>query len=220
MSIQFFLNFQRLKNEPGNDHPSFGNLSTNSELSAVAAVSQNSEIRSSSDDKQMYYREASKDITFIVENETIKAHKFILEKKFEAFYSALDSTDDVVELKGVSAKVFRALIKFLYFDKIDVSERLAFGLLEFYDMKLNNIELPRNLKYECEKCLIKMIRKDNAIHYLIRAHELRAEFLEDKALTLIRYNSAELKNTQEYKDLIDDPDLTELAMAILCKQEQ
>lgn len=164
----------------------------------------------------MYHKETTKDISFVIQNCVIKAHKFVLEAKCEAFYNAVVPLDgNNVEIEGVSANVFHAFIRYLYFDKIDEdSEEVAAGLLQL------GVEYGLfRLKHESQKCLIKLINKSNAAKYLLKAHLLQADFVEDKAKSVVENNLTELQDTPAFKDLLKNPDLLEWVNAVTCKQE-
>lgn len=113
---------------------------------------------------QMYYKEASKDITFVVQNSLVKAHSFVIESMCESFYDQIAPLkESYIELEGITVEVFSAFIKYLYFNEFEEREEIAVGLL-----KLSvKYELPK-LATECEKCINKLINEHNAIQYLIK----------------------------------------------------
>ncbi len=55
-------------------------------------------------------------VTFQVENETMKAHSVILETRFPTFRLVNRVAFGVLDVKGVKAPVFATLLRFVYTD--------------------------------------------------------------------------------------------------------
>lgn len=128
------------------------------------------------------------DIVFEVENEEIKAHKAILAGGCRYFYNMFtsgmaESQAEKIKIIDVAAPTFKALLKFLYCEDIELDYRLAIellGLAEKYGVN--------NLRELCEGFLAEALTKENVVELSNIAECFEANNLKNYILKFKKKN--------------------------------
>jgi len=110
------------------------------------------------------------DVCFVVERERVPAHQAHLSARCEYFrsmFSAGFKEGDTAEIRieGTSSAAFKALLKYLYTDIMEVDDAVLFDLVKLSDQyhvgRLHNL---------CLQQLFKRITVQNAVMRLLQAH--------------------------------------------------
>lgn len=157
-------------------------------------------------------------------DEPVKAHKFILASRspvFEAmFFGLMKETNQVIKLEDVSSDTFRAFLRFLYTDDVDlnfqVAEELVYTAHKYRVTKCVEI---------CSNFLLDNINDDNALKYLQIATLLDLSDLEAAAikhiqkLTLLVFQSEEFLSISRdtLKVILKDDNLNISSEAVVFK---
>ncbi|XP_016841032.1 TD and POZ domain-containing protein 5 [Nasonia vitripennis] len=147
------------------------------------------------------------DITIVVEQNEIRAHKAILAARSPVFASLIMENSSVancsgnsstIEVKDVKPKIFKKLLQYIYTDKVDgIDSTIAKDLLVAaitYDLK--------QLKATCENILYNSIGIDNAVEILDIADQYYIPALRSQAKNFLIEHRAFLMHTSAFKKLI------------------
>ncbi|KAK0066591.1 RCC1 and BTB domain-containing protein 1 [Biomphalaria pfeifferi] len=119
------------------------------------------------------------DIKFVVDGKDIHVHKTILKMRCEHFRSMFQScwdegSKESIEITQYSYPVYKAFLKYLYTDDVDLSPDEAIGLLD-----LSNSYCEELLKMKCESLIRQSISVDNVAMLYAAAIKFGAQTLED-----------------------------------------
>lgn len=157
---------------------------------------------------QLFLSQDACDVTFILGQEKIMAHSVILTTRVPYYKKLLssgmkESHSREIEINGISAEVFKALLKFIYSAKLPLKlENIAQELMLAAD--LYDIE---SLKQACCKNILLNLRVDNLVETLVFFHT--TSFKDGERLCLDRYtiwwpeiDEEKLKPLKEYPELM------------------
>jgi BTB/POZ domain len=138
------------------------------------------------------------DITFLVEDESIRAHKVIVAGRCEyfrkMFFSGMrESNQTKIAITGVKKETFKFLLEYLYTNFLpclsNLNEVLQLALAaDMYD-------LPR-LQNECAEEAKSMLAIDTAAEFLQEAHNCNCLGLKEAGLKFVRSNFDKVSNTE------------------------
>jgi len=138
------------------------------------------------------------DITFLVENESICAHKVIVAGRCEyfrkMFFSGMrESNQTKIAITGVKKETFKYLLEYLYTNSLpwlsNLNEVLQLALAaDMYD-------LPR-LQNECAEEAKSLLAVDTAAEFLQEAHNCNCLGLKEAGLEFVRSNFDKVSNTE------------------------
>ena len=139
---------------------------------------------------RLFDRGEDADVTFVVDGECVTAHRAILRARASALSTVCDiaTTDDKIEIPGVSPAIFKEVVRFAYADELSTSDVLAtaeaacavlsaanrFGVLRC--KQLAEVELAtRHIAIESAADLLLFadaqscpLLKENAIEYIVK----------------------------------------------------
>eukprot|EP00240_Pyramimonas_obovata_P001278 CAMPEP_0118957570 /NCGR_PEP_ID=MMETSP1169-20130426/62173_1 /TAXON_ID=36882 /ORGANISM="Pyramimonas obovata, Strain CCMP722" /LENGTH=485 /DNA_ID=CAMNT_0006905657 /DNA_START=271 /DNA_END=1728 /DNA_ORIENTATION=+ len=125
------------------------------------------------------------DVTFVVDNERLPAHRFVLASRCEYFRSMFSEgfqergSTEIKISEGISAAAFKALLNYLYTDCMDVEDGLLVEMVKVCDQ----YHVVR-LRDHCMRRLNENITEHNAISWLVQAHTLEgAKMVKQSLLT-------------------------------------
>jgi len=149
------------------------------------------------------------DIIFKVEDEEIPANKCILSIRCPHFKNAftskmMESQNKTILIKDVRAKVFKAMLQYIYFADIDLDQDIAEDLL-----KLSHEYGLKELMSYCEEVLVKDIQVENVVKYIKFAEQYDANQFRKACLDFVSENVDEIFKSQNIKEL-DSETLLEL----------
>ena len=153
-----------------------------------------SDLRSLVDDDTM------SDITFIVENQPVYAHKFMLMRctYFRALFlgDMRESRLSTIRIEEVRHSVFLSILEYLYTDNVRINLEEAMELFEAADLYC----IPR-LKTMCEKRMIQSINVETAATIFHAADMHTATALRRKALKFIVAHFEEVSKTESFEEM-------------------
>ncbi|KAJ1690533.1 hypothetical protein LUZ63_014688 [Rhynchospora breviuscula] len=163
------------------------------------------------DDIKTFWRRVERfDVTFQVEGERISAHRFMLAARSPVFEAELygpmmEAESSCIKIKDMKAKVFKALLHFIYTDNFeghelkDLSVELAQDLFVASDRYA--LEM---LKVQCQHRLCMTLCLDTALSTLILAERHGSAWLKEKCLEFASKleNFTELVLTEEYVQMM------------------
>eukprot|EP00795_Rhopilema_esculentum_P016567 gene16567-7990_t len=133
--------------------------------------------------KDAFNDKESSDLTFLVEGEPIYVHKAILKIS-------------EIEISNFSLIVFKAFLKFLYTEEVDLPIHEAIGLLD-----LANLYCEEKLKQKCESLILQSISVENAAMLMEAAIKYNAKNLEDFCFHFIVCHLTAVTQTISFKAL-------------------
>jgi len=137
------------------------------------------------------------DITFIVQDEEIQAHRIILLKcrYFQNMFKSgmIEANSAKINVPGeISVENFKAILEFIYCDKIALTESLALDLVVLADMYFLT-----KLKVDCEDYLSKNLALGNFLSVLNVSQTADSERLKEKVVNFL------VGNIQKVKEEVD-----------------
>lgn len=153
-----------------------------------------------SDLKAMVNDDTLSDITFVVEEQEVYAHKVMLMRC--AYFRALflgqmrESQLATVRLEQVSHQIFLAVLEYLYTDDVQIPFDSAMELFEAADLFM----IPR-LKTMCERRMLHSISVDNAASIFHAADMHSATTLRLKALKYMLSHFEEVSKTKSFEEM-------------------
>jgi N-acetylneuraminic acid mutarotase len=140
------------------------------------------------------------DITFVVEDKPIYAHKLLLARSsyFQALFlgNMRESTLETIRLEQVRYPIFMQVLEYLYSDHVRISFNDAMELFEAADLFC----IPR-LKTMCEKRMLQSITVDNAATIFHAADMHSATALRQKARKYILAHFEEASKTHAFEEM-------------------
>lgn len=156
----------------------------------------------------MFKDDTFKDVKFVVEGQSIMAHKSVLAHHSEVFRSMLtldtkERNEGIIEITDTDASSFKAFIKYLYTNEIDSIHSLADDLIILAD-KYDVVSLRR----ECENYLCQTINETNVFSLLVTADLHNYQMLKKHAIFTIKSQLNKLSpyfpELQRYPHLVQD----------------
>ncbi|RUS86421.1 hypothetical protein EGW08_005799, partial [Elysia chlorotica] len=143
------------------------------------------------------------DIKFVVENKEIHVHKAILKLRCEHFQSMFhtcwdEASKESIEITQYSYKVYRAFLKFLYTDDVDLDPEDAIGLLD-----LSNAYCEDILKLKCEAIIRQGISVENVAMLYAAAIKFGAKQLEEFCFRFALNHMTAVTQTEALHELDD-----------------
>ena len=160
------------------------------------------------DMRDLYESAETTDITFVVGEEEIQAHKHILMERSNYFASMFQSgmkecQTDRVEIKDVEAEIFEEVIEFLYSGLLPNNiNAIAMDLLPIAD----RYEVDQ-LKKMCEAAIRRNLSVENVIDALLLAEVHDCKFLMASCIPLFKENLKDLSGSEKWKEMKRNPDL-------------
>ncbi|KAJ4781572.1 BTB/POZ/MATH-domain protein [Rhynchospora pubera] len=158
------------------------------------------------DIKRLWSRGERFDVTFEVEGERISAHRFMLAARspvFEAeLYGPLTEAElTCIKINNMKAKVFRALLRFIYHDNYEHDEFKVL-LVEFIQdlFAASDRYALEKLKVQCQQSLYAALSVDTVMRTWSLAEEHNSPLLKEKCLEFVTSweNLIRLVGKQEY----------------------
>jgi hypothetical protein len=165
------------------------------------------------------------DVTFVMEQERVPAHRCNLSARCEYFRSMFgagfkegDSAE--IHIEGTSSAAFKALLKYLYTDSMVVDDAVLFDL-----SKLSDQYRVERLNNHCMHQLFKGITVQNAVTRLVQAHTASGEgamWASELRTTTMRYITRNFEqiwcNAMATLELLESrhPDLFKQVLKIKC----
>lgn len=181
----------------------FSKIIPNSELDDNVPVNKKFKPNSNVDNlEKMYLDSKYYDVTFVVGDKKIKAHKCLLAAVSPIFDQLLSNgkklANKVINITDVSFEIMNELIKFIYTKKISNLQDIAHELIA----AANNY-LIEDLKNICEETLGKSVNLENVLEMYVIANDNNAETLKNLALNFITKNKKKLATKLEFQEMIE-----------------
>lgn len=146
------------------------------------------------------------DVTLIVDEEEIKAHRIVLMARSPVFAAMftnamIEKQESKVVIKDLDYEVVQETLRFIYTDKAPKLAEMASDLLVAAD----KYQLPL-LKAMAEKALGETLQVENAASVLMLANRHSAHQLKKHSLSYIRQHRKQVMATESWTDLKTDPD--------------
>jgi hypothetical protein len=140
------------------------------------------------------------DITFIVDEQPVYAHKLLLMRcsYFRALFlgDMRESRLSSIHIEQVRHPIFTMVLEYLYTDSLLVPLDSAMELFEAADLFC----IPR-LKTMCEKTMLQSITVENAAHVFYAADMHTASSLRRKALKYILSHFEDVSKTEAFEEM-------------------
>jgi len=153
-----------------------------------------SDLRSFLDDQKL------SDVTFVVEGKEVYAHKLLCMRcsYFRAMFEGQmrEAQQKTIKIPGVSHRVFKALLEYLYTDEVDIS--LEFAMELFVAADQFGVE---RLKRLCEQTILSSINIDSAALILQAANMHVAHGLRQTCLDFILRNFDAVSKTPAFEEM-------------------
>lgn len=151
------------------------------------------------DFEKLLESEAFSDITFVVEEKKIHAHKAILVSRSPVFQVMLqcytkESQDNTLEISGMKYEVMKELLRFMYVGRVNDIDKQATELLKAADKYS-----VAGLKAMCETVLYKSLTIDNALEYLNLAAMCDAIMMKSRVIEFIASNLKDIVEKPEFE---------------------
>jgi leucine-zipper-like transcriptional regulator 1 len=153
-----------------------------------------------SDLRHLVNHDTVADITFIVEDIPVHAHKLMLMRS--SYFRALflgemqESRLSSIHIEQIRHPVFISILEYLYTDSVKIKLEEAMELFEAAD----RFCIPR-LKIMCEKCMLQSIHVENAATIFHAADRHTATALRHKALKFMLAHFEEVSKTEAFEDM-------------------
>jgi len=156
------------------------------------------------DFEHLYTSKMSSDVSFIFEDQEIRAHKAILAARSAVFAAMFNEDTDwslmkKVVITDVFPDIFDALLCFIYTDQIDISALTAVDVKDLL-VAANRYLIP-SLQYRCEKLLSDSLTVQSCTELLTFADLNKALRLKAATVNFIRLHQTKVKLTDGWKNL-------------------
>ncbi|XP_014300756.1 TD and POZ domain-containing protein 2-like [Microplitis demolitor] len=143
------------------------------------------------------------DVTLIVENQELPAHKVILSAHSPYFYAMLttnmkEAIENRITIENFSLDVITEMLEFFYTGKTKASNDVDVALKTIEVAEMYQIS---ELKEICESTLIKKMTINNVLSIASVADDLNVTRLRHKAINFMLANKKKVVNFSEFKDL-------------------
>jgi len=147
-------------------------------------------------EKRIFVEKSFSDITLIVQEEKIPAHRVFLTKcqYFQNLFA--DDTVKEIPISDVSVENFKAILEFIYCDEITFNEESAFELIGLAD----RFYLPK-LKEACENYISLKLRVENVLKVANTSKTVNSKKLEDDLIKFVIQNFEKLTGAINLKSL-------------------
>ncbi|KAK0091104.1 hypothetical protein PV326_003716 [Microctonus aethiopoides] len=152
------------------------------------------------DYKRLFDDPAFSDVTFVVGDKELKAHKAILLARSPKFASMvagriLDNAEkNHIHITDINVNVMEALLKFIYTNEVDNIDGMVDDLLALADKyKI------KDLKEICEETLYLSINDENSAKLLTIADRYHCDDLKEKTINYINKNGLDVLATDEFE---------------------
>ncbi|XP_076453620.1 RCC1 and BTB domain-containing protein 1-like [Babylonia areolata] len=141
------------------------------------------------------------DLRFVVESKEICVHKAILKIRCQHFRSMFQSCwsedeKDCIEMSKYSFPVYRAFLRYLYTDCVDLPPEEAINLLD-----LANAYCEDRLKQKCEEIICQGISVDNVAMLYAAAIKFQAKSLEEFCFRFALNHLTAVTQTEAFSSL-------------------
>jgi len=141
------------------------------------------------------------DVTFLIENEPIHAHRAILAQRSEHFAAMFrsgmrESMERTIAIPSISKSVFLLLLEYIYTDSVKIDVNHAIDLYIAAD--LYHIDRLREM---CCKVVSRNLSADNAATLLQSASEAHCQALKEVCMTFIVENFDTVSKTESIQQL-------------------
>ena len=155
----------------------------------------------SADFENLFTSQTGSDVCFIIAGQEIKAHKIILSARSPVFAAMFNSdmkekSMDRIDIKDIDADIFNALLRFIYTDRVELTETNVGALLAVANQYL----LPF-LKSNCEEFIVQRLSTENCVEMLTLADLHNAMQLKRMATKYFRSRQAIVRKTEGWKNL-------------------
>jgi len=137
------------------------------------------------------------DVTFVVQNEEIPAHRIILLKShyFQTMLQSgmIESNSSKITVPDISPTSFKAILEYIYFGKVSLTEKLALDLIVLADMYFLS-----DLKADCETCLSTCLNVKNFLDVMKAAEIADSGKLDDKVAAFLIINLEKLNQELDF----------------------
>jgi len=144
--------------------------------------------------------ETMSDVTFLVEGQSVYAHKLMLMRcsYFRALFlgEMMESKMSVIRIELVSHAIFLKILEYLYTDSVRISLESAMELFEAADLFC----IPR-LKTMCEKRMLQSINVENAASIFHASDLHSAVALRSKTKKYILSHFEQVSKTASFEDM-------------------
>lgn len=161
---------------------------------------------------RMYEDKFYKDVKFVIGEESVQAHKFVLVASSDVFYAmfqsdTIEGNKGIIQIEDTSMEAFKSFLEYLYTNKLPDTIELIDDLMVMAD-KYN----VQSLKFKCEKRISGILDENNSVDYLIKAHLLHCDYLKKTALLSTKFHMKKIVEKTGSENLIPYPEiLLELA---------
>ncbi|KAF8767322.1 Protein maternal effect lethal 26 like protein [Argiope bruennichi] len=152
------------------------------------------------DFKRAYQHQELTDIDLVVDDKTIRAHKFVLQARSPVFrnmfeHNLSETTAGTIQIDDIEYTVLQALIWYLY---TAVVQKLPYDdLCDLYEAA-DKYQVS-SLQKECAEILKSMLSVDTACRILVLADLHNDSYLRQEAVDYIWSNFAKVKATEEWE---------------------
>lgn len=163
----------------------------------------------------------SKDVTFVVGDREIKAHKLILSTRNAKFAQLFELVNDAskIVVVNIEPNIFEMLLKFIYAEKVPDIDTEADSWVQLLIAAIEyNME---DLKDICQCYLGKLLSVENCIDIYTLSFATNTVNLKEKSIRFINANSVAVMKTNKYQDMIQSQPymVAELLNNVLSKDE-
>jgi len=153
------------------------------------------------DFENLFISQSGSDVSFIIDRQEIKAHKTILSARSPVFAAMFHSdmkerVMDRIDIPDISPDIFNELLRFIYTDRVELTESNPTSLLAAADKYLLQL-----LKIKCEEFLIKGLSVENCIEMMTLADLHTALNLKKMTEEYFRSHHTEIRKTESWKVL-------------------
>uniref|UniRef100_A0A0K0FG82 Speckle-type POZ protein (inferred by orthology to a human protein) n=1 Tax=Strongyloides venezuelensis TaxID=75913 RepID=A0A0K0FG82_STRVS len=157
----------------------------------------------SNDFEKMLQTSKFRDCVIKVKDSEINTHRSILAGRSGTFDSILagkqkESTPIVIEINDFSLEAVKAMIKYLYTDKLPEMDDMACEMLA-----IGNEYLLNELKSKAEESLINSLSKDNVCDHLVLSESNSAEVLQEWCLRFIYLNPEIMVDSSKWEKIAE-----------------
>jgi hypothetical protein len=153
-----------------------------------------------------YDNEKFSDVTLVVGDKKIAAHRNILSARSEYFARMFDSDfkeskDKIVKIQEDNEELFKLLIKLIYTnDYSELSYEIAMDLI----ILAQKYNFP-NLIKSCSRIIFENLKVETCVEILAVAESAQSEDLKTAALNFVLLNLKTVMETEKWKKLVADP---------------
>ena len=151
---------------------------------------------------QLWINKSLSDVTIQIDRKNFEAHKAVLAARSPVFLAMFQSNlaedqTNTLKIDDIEPDVFKEMLRFIYTDQVENVDALAEKLLAAADKYMLDL-----LKTKCEAYLATNITGENCCQLLILADLHSVERLKTSVLDFVRFHSAQVVKTVEWKTLM------------------